>query len=105
MKKSLILLTIMVMFGMSLFLVSCGESNKPKYTEGQELTLTGKMKIIDNDGTFYVLVTDQNEFFEFPNIKDEYKIEGVPIKAVVKIKKVVTLTGLGPSCEVIEYLE
>ncbi len=105
MKKSWILFMTLVIFGMLFFLMSCGESDKPKYTEGQELTLSGKIKIIDNDGTFYVLVTDQNEFFEIPTLKDEYKVEGTPINAVLKINKVVTLTGLGPSCEVVEYLE
>lgn len=104
MKKSWILLMIL-MVGMLFILGACGGSEKPKYTEGQELTVSGTMKIIDNDGTFYVLVTDQNEFFEIPNIKDEYKVKGAPIKAVIKIKKLVTLTGLGPSCEVLEYLE
>jgi major membrane immunogen (membrane-anchored lipoprotein) len=104
MKKSLIV-SMMVMFGILILLGACGDSDKPKYTEGQELTLSGKIKIVDNDGTFYVLVTDQNEFFEIPTIKDEYKIEGTPIKAKVKIIKLITISRLGPLSEVIEYLE
>jgi hypothetical protein len=105
MKKNWIVLG-MALFGMLILLVSCGGgSENPQYSEGQELTLTGKMKIIDNDGTFYVLVTDQNEFFELLNVSDEYKKDGVPINAVVNIKKLVTLTRLGPACEVKEYLE
>jgi hypothetical protein len=93
------------LFGMLLFMSSCGGSEASKYTEGQELNLIGTMKIIDNDGTFYVLVTENNEFFEMIDIKDEYKKDGVPINANVKIKKLVTLTRLGPACEVIEYFE
>jgi hypothetical protein len=104
MKKSWIVL-VAALFGILILFVSCGGSEKPQYTEGQELTLSGTIKIIDNDGTFYVLVTDNNEFFEIPNIKDEYKEDGIPIKAVVIIKKLRTLTGLGPACEVKEYLE
>ena len=94
----IILIGVLVLFG------ACGPE-APKYTEGQELTLTGKIKIIDNDGTFYVLVTENNEFFEIPTIDDKYKVEGAPIKAVLKINKVRTLAGLGPACEVIEYIE
>ena len=105
MKKKWIVMG-MAMFGMLIFMVSCGGgSEKPQYTEVQELTLTGKIKIIDNDGTYYVLETDQNEFFEILNLSDEYKKEGVPIKALVEIKKLVTLTRLGPACEIKEYLE
>jgi hypothetical protein len=104
MRKSWIVL-VGALFGMLILMISCSDSEKPQYSEGQELTLSGKIKIVDNDGTYYVLVTDQNEFFEIPNIMDEYKVEGVPIKAVLKIKKPRTLTGLGPSCEVLEYLE
>jgi hypothetical protein len=105
MKKSWIV-PVIVTFGMLILLGACGgDSEKPKYTEGQELTLSGKIKIIDNDGTFYVLVTENNEFFEIPNLDDKYKVEEAPIKAVLKINKLRTLTGLGPSCEVIEYLE
>jgi hypothetical protein len=104
MKKSRIAL-IAALFGVLMLMMSCGGSETPNYTEGQELNLIGTMKIIDNDGTFYVLVTDNKEFFEIIDIKDEYKKDGVPINANVKIKKLVTLTRLGPACEVIEYLE
>lgn len=104
MKKSWIL-SMIVMFGILILLGGCGGSDKPQYTEGQELTLSGKMKIVDNDGTFYVLVTDQGEFFEIPGVKDEYKVEGAPIKAKVKINKLITISRLGPLSEVIEYLE
>jgi hypothetical protein len=104
MKKSWIVLLV-ALLGMLILMISCSDSEKTQYSEGQELTLSGTIKIVDNDGTYYVLVTDKNEFFEIPNIIDEYKEEGVPIKAVLKIKKPRTLTGLGPSCEVLEYLE
>ena len=104
MKKNWIVLG-MALCGMLILLVACGGSEKPQYTEGQELTLSGKMKIIDNDGVFYVLVTDQNEFFELLNVSDEYKKDGVPINAVVNIKKLVTLTRLGPACEIKEYIK
>lgn len=104
MKKSWIVLVV-ALLGMLILMISCSDSEKTQYSEGQELTLSGTIKIVDNDGTYYVLVTDKNEFFEIPNIMDEYKKEGVPIKAVLKIKKPRTLTGLGPSCEVLEYLE
>ncbi len=104
MKKSGVLL-MTALFGMLLVMVSCGGSEAPKYTEGQELTLSGKMKVIDNDGEAYVLVTDQGEFFELRNPLEKYRTEGVPINAKVKIVKLITTARVGPSCEVIEYIE
>ena len=104
MKKSGIFL-MTALFGMLLVMVSCGGSEAPKYTEGQELTLSGKIKIVDNDGVAYVLVTDQGEFFELRNPPVEYQTEGTPIKAKVKIVKLITLTRVGPAVEVIEFIE
>lgn len=104
MKNSRILL-IIVLLGTMLLMVSCGGSDKPQYTEGQELTLTGKMKVIDNEGLFYVLVNENNEFFQLLNVEEQYKQDGVPIKAHVKIIRVITLAGVGPACTVLEYLE
>ena len=96
---------VIILIAMVILVGACGSEEKPKYTEGQELTLSGKIKIVDNDGIYYVLVTDSNEFFEIPKLDDKYKVEEAPIKAKLKIKQLRTLTGLGPSCEVLEYLE
>lgn len=96
-----------LIFGLiiSLVVVACGKSDKPSYTVGQELTLSGKMKIIDNDGEAYVLVTEKGEFFDVHGIKAEYRKEGVPIKAVVKITALTCLHNAGPVVEVKEYLQ
>ncbi len=103
MKKSGILL-MTALFGMLLVMVSCG-GDKPTYTEGQELTLSGKIKVVENDGIAYALVTDQNEFFEIINPEEKYQTDGTPIKARVQIVKLVTLARVGPACKVIQYLE
>ncbi|MFO7495668.1 MAG: hypothetical protein R6X05_08565 [Desulfobacterales bacterium] len=41
---------VLVFFLMGGILISCGGSSTPQYTAGQDLTLTGKMKIIDAEG-------------------------------------------------------
>jgi hypothetical protein len=90
---------------MGAMLISCGGSSTPEYTAGQELTLTGKMKIIDNDGEAYVIAIDNGEIFEVMGIEDKYKKEGVPIKAVVTVVQSRAIAVNGPSVKVKEYLE
>ncbi len=96
---------VLAFFLMGGILISCGGSSTPQYTAGQELTLTGKMKIIDNDGEAYVIAIDNGEIFEVIGIEDKFKIEGVPIKAVVKVLQSRAIAVNGPSVEVKEYLE
>ena len=81
------------------------EKSSPEYTTGQELTLSGKIKIIDNDGEAYVLVNEKNEYFDVHGISEEYKKEGTPIKIVATIKDLHCLHGAGPSVTVKEYLK
>jgi hypothetical protein len=83
-------------------IVSCGEK-APKYEVGQEISVSGVMKIVDNDGEAYVIVTEKKEFFDIHDIKDEYKKEGVPIKAVIKVVAPVCLHGFGPAWNVVKY--
>ncbi|MDZ7599010.1 MAG: hypothetical protein U5J82_12125 [Desulfobacterales bacterium] len=53
----------------------------------------------------YVIAIDNGEIFEVIGIKEKFKQEGVPIKAVVKVLQSRAIAVNGPSVEVKEYLE
>ncbi len=82
--------------------VSCGDQG-PKYEVGQEITVSGVMKIYDNDGEVYVIVTENKEFYDVHDIKEQYKKDDVPIKAVIKVVAPRCLHGFGPEWSVVEY--
>jgi hypothetical protein len=106
MKSRLVLPVVLVVFLVGGILVACGGGDsKPGYKAGQEVTLTGTTKIIDNDGEALVLSTPDGQVFELRGAKEEYQKEGVPIKVVATIVMERSLAVNGPAVTIKEYLE
>jgi hypothetical protein len=105
-KGRAVLMVVWVVLFMAGILVSCGGGeSKPTYKLGQEVTLTGTTKVIDNDGEAYVISTPSGEVFEMRDAKVEYQKEGVPIKVIATIIQERSLAVNGPSIKIKEYLQ
>ena len=106
MKSWTVLPVVLVFFFAGGILVSCGGGeSKPTYKAGQEVTLTGTTKIIDNDGEALVISTPDGQVFELRGAAEEYQKEGVPIKVVATIVMERSLAVNGPAITVKEYLQ
>jgi hypothetical protein len=107
MKSRLVLPVVLVVFLAAGILAACGGGGdaKPSYKAGQEVTLTGTTKIIDNDGEALVLATPDGQVFELRGAAEEYQKEGMPIKVVATIVMERSLAVNGPAITVKEYLQ
>ena len=106
MKSRLFLPVVLVVFMVTGILAACGGGDaKPSYKAGQEVTLTGTTKIIDNDGEALVLSTPDGQVFELRGAAEEYQKEGVPIKVVATIVMERSMAVNGPAITVKEYLQ
>lgn len=107
MRRRMVLPVVLVVFFVGGILVSCGGGGdaKPGYKAGQEVTLTGTTKIIDNDGEALVLATPDGQVFELRGATEEYQKEGVPIKVVATVVMERSLAVNGPAVTIKEYLQ
>jgi hypothetical protein len=101
----MVLPVVLIFFFAVGVLVSCGGESKPTYKAGQEVTLTGTTKIIDNDGEALVLATPDGQVFELRGATEEYQKEGVPIKVVATVVMERSLAVNGPAVTIKEYLQ
>lgn len=105
MKRWMVLPVVLVVFLVGGILASCGGGSQPGYKVGQEVTLAGTTKIIDNDGEALVLSTPDGKVFELRGATEEYQKEGVPIKVVATIVMERSLAVNGPAITIKEYLQ